>query len=50
MFGEHLGCRATAALVTRAAETALADQRLGQVSELSQVAGRTNRSLAGDHR
>ncbi len=50
MVGEHLGGRPAAALVTRAAQPTLADQRLGQVGKLGQVTGRADGALAGDDR
>ncbi len=50
VLGEHLGGWAAAAAVARPAQPALADQRLGEVGELRQVAGRADGALARDHR
>ncbi len=50
MLGEYLSGRPPAALVAGAAQAALADQRLGQVGKLGQVAGRADGPLARDHR
>jgi hypothetical protein len=46
--GEHLGRGPAAIRAAGLAEQALADQRLRQVRELGQVAGRAHRALAGD--
>ena len=37
-------------VLARAAQPALADERLGQVGELAEVAAGADRALAGDHR
>ena len=51
LLGQQLGARPAAQVpVAAAAQPALADQRLGQVRELREVAGRADRPLAGDHR
>ncbi len=50
MLGEHLGAGPALRRVARAAQLALADQRLGQVGELGQVAGGAHGALAGDDR
>ena len=51
LLGQQLGRRPAPQVgVAPPAQPALADQRLGQVRELGQVAGRADRALAGDDR
>ncbi len=50
MLGQHLGGRPAGQRVTGRPQPSLADQRLGQVRELGQVARSTHRALTRDHR
>ena len=50
VLGQHLRGRAALRPVARPAQPSLADQRLGQVRELGEVAGGADRALAGNDR